>query len=156
MTSKKDKFVEARARGLSRREAAAEAGASKDGSGLDKLPSVQEELARIRLQMAANSGVTKEVIIQGLVDAANMAQVMADPQGMVAAWRELGKMLGHYAPEVKKVEQGINKRDLLAALDQLSDEELLRISGGKVINGEFKRVEDAEEVPQLPSLGAGS
>lgn len=152
MTEKKDKFVEARSRGLTRREAAAAAGLAGDGSGTEKLPSVQEELARIRAQMAVDSGVKREDIIGGLIEAAAMAKLLADPMGMIAAWRELGKLLGHYAPEVKKVEKGINKRDLLGAMDQLTDEELLRLRGGRVIEGEFKRVEgphvpDVQEVP---------
>lgn len=149
MREKSKLFVEARARGQTRREAAASAGIAGDGSSTDALPSVQEELARIRSLMAIDSGVTKQTIIDGLVAAAAMAQMIGEPQGMVAAWRELGKLLGHYAPEVKKIEKGINKRDLLTALDQLDDAELMRLQGGRVINGESKRVEEAPALPDL-------
>lgn len=148
MGEKRDKFVEARARGLTRREASAVAGIAGDGSSTEKLPSVQEELAKVRAQMAVSSGVTRDDIVQGLIAAANMAQLQSDAQGMVAAWRELGKLLGFYAPEVKKLEKGINKRDLLSAMDQLSDEELLRLRGGRVIEGEFSRV-DEKSLPNL-------
>lgn len=148
MREKSKLFVEARARGLTRREAAEASGVAGDGSSTEQLPSVQQELAKVRAQMAVDSGVTRETIIQGLKDAAAMAQTLADPQGMVAAWRELGKMLGFYAPEVKKVEKNISKRDLLRAIDQLSDEELFRLRGGRVIDGEATRI-DAPEVPQL-------
>ncbi len=144
MSKKSKKFVEARARGLTRREAAEAAGVAGDGSSTEQLPSVQEELAKIRQQMAVDSGVTRETIVQGLIDAAALAKLMGEPASMVAAWRELGKLLGHYAPEVKKIEKGINKRDLLGAMDTLTDEELLRLRGGKVIEGDFKRIESKD------------
>lgn len=133
--TKAEKFVQARARGLSQREASDVAGLAGSGSGTAMLPSVQAELARIREQMAVDSGVDRKTIIDGFIDAAAMAKMMGDPQGMVAAWRELGKMLGHYAPEVRKIEKGINKGDLLKAMDSMSDEELLRLQGGRVVEG---------------------
>lgn len=133
--TKAEKFVEARARGLTQADAAEAAGLSGNGSGTAMLPSVQAELARIRESMAVDSGVSRQTIIDGLVDAAAMAKLLADPTGMVAAWRELGKLLGHYAPEVRKVEKGINKGDLLKAMDSMTDEELLRLQGGRVVEG---------------------
>lgn len=148
---RRKKYVEARARGLSMKDAAIAAGysaAEKAGAHVEKGQMVQQELAAVRKQMAVNSGVTKEAIVQGFVDAADMAKIMGDPQGMVAAWRELGRMLGHYAPEVKKIEKGFNKNDLRKALEDMTDEELQELATGRVIDGEFKRVED----PALPEV----
>lgn len=135
--AKKDVFVEARSRGMSRRDAAEAAGIAGDGSSTDQLDSVQQELAAIREAMALNSGVTRDEIVAGFLDAAAMARTMSDPMGMIAAWRELGKLLGHYAPEVRKIEKKINKGDLLHAMDQLSDEELLRLAKGTVVEGKL-------------------
>lgn len=151
MREKSKLFVDARARGLTRREAAEASGVAGDGSSTEKLPSVQQELAKVRAQMAVNSGVSRETIIEGLKDAADMARLLEDPQGMVAAWRELGKMLGFYAPEVKKVEKGISKRDIMTALDSMTDEELLKLRGGKVIEGEVL----GSETKKLPGVQEG-
>lgn len=148
--SKSEKFVQARARGLTRREASQAAGLAGDGSGTEKLVSVQTQLAEIRKKMALDSGVSKESIVNMLVDAAEMARTMADPMGMIAAARELGKMLGHYAPEVKKIEKGISQSDLLKALENLPDEELLRLTHGKVVEGEVI----GKTVEKLPNLQA--
>lgn len=148
--TKKEQFLEARTRGLTRRQSAVVAGIAGDGSSTDQLPSVQAELARVRQQMAVDSGVTRQTIIDGLLDAAAQAKLMGEPATMVAAWRELGKMLGFYAPEVRKIEKGINKRDLKNALEDMSDDELRQLARGRVIDGEFKRIggpEAAEDVP---------
>lgn len=134
--SKSQRFIEARSRGLPRRDAAKAAGLSGDGSSTEQLPSVQEALDKIREQMKVDSGVTRETILEGLIDAASMAKLLSDPQAMVAAWREIGKLLGEYAPEVKKIEKGVSKQDLLRAMESMTDAELLRLSHGRVIEGE--------------------
>ncbi len=52
---------------------------------------------------------------------------------MIRGWTEIGKMLGHYAPEVKKVELSMNQRALMNKYEAMSDEELM---AGIVIEGE--------------------
>jgi hypothetical protein len=34
-----------------------------------------------------------------MLEAIDRARVRADPAAQIAAWREIGKMLGYYAPE---------------------------------------------------------
>ena len=96
--------------------------------------------------MAANTGVTKEEVVGMLVDAGQMARLVGDPTGLVAAARELGKMLGFYAPEVKKTLHGLDKGTLKKALEELSDEELHKLAHAKVIDGESVRVLDDKTV----------
>jgi hypothetical protein len=137
-------YIESRAKGLSRQQSAIAAGysdADKSGAHVERGVSVQQELAAIRKEAAENAGVTKDMVAEGFKDAAEMARVMADPQGMVAAWRELGKLLGFYAPEVKKLEKGINKKELKKALEDLEDEDLIALARGRVIDGEVTRVD---------------
>lgn len=155
LSPRQQEYIENRARGLDRQQSAVLAGYADHndaGGQVEESTDVQQELARIRAETAKDAGITKDMVAGGLKRAADMAQTMADPVGMVAAWRELGKLLGFYAPAVKKIEKGINRKDLLAAMDQLSDEELLQLSRGKVIDGEFKRLPDqpATDVPLLP------
>lgn len=105
-------------------------------------PSVQEELAKIRSQMADAAGITKEDIVQMLLDAVSLAKLQADPKGIVAAAAELNRMLGFNAPVVKKTLKEVDKGDLKQALRDLGEDELYRLAYGKTIVGEAKRVED--------------
>lgn len=139
-------YVENRARGMSRERSAILAGypaGQEAGKQVESNPTVQEALAKIRAEMANAAGVSKEDIVSMLMDAAALAKLQADPTGIVMAARELGKMLGHYAPEVKKTLHGIDKKDLKRALREMSEAELYQIAhGGETFEGEAKRIAD--------------
>lgn len=141
VTKKQAAYAEQRARGLTRDQSALMAGYSntEHGTEIEKSDGVKQELARIRAETAANCGITKEDVVKMLVDAAAAARLMSDPSGLVAAARELGKMLGFYAPE-KPQKSSINKDELKKALEEMGDEELLRIANARVIDGEARRV----------------
>lgn len=151
LTPQQEKYVEAQAKGHSKTKSALLAGYAPGGSdaNVDRIEgsaTVQEALAKVRQEIATNAGITKEDVVQMLVAAADMAKVMADPTGLVAAARELGKMLGFYAPEVKKVTHGLDKASLRAVLEEMTDEDLIRIANARAIEGESKRIPDA--IPQ--------
>lgn len=151
LNERQAKYSKNRARGIGRQQSAVLAGYSDSenaGFQVEESAGVKEEIARLQAETAADAGVTKDDVAEGLKAAATMAQIQGDAQGMVAAWRELGKLLGFYAPEVKKIQKGFNKSELKAALSELGDEELLRISNGRVIDGKFTR----EATPSLPDL----
>ncbi len=63
---------------------------------------------------------------------------------MVRAWSELGKMLGFYAPEVKKVIHGLSEesRDAIRRLD---DAELHKLAKGRIIDSTAVRIEAPDE-----------
>lgn len=139
LTEIQAKYVNWRVRGLNVSQAAAAAGLANptdNGHRLEEAVGVQLELKRQRDKLSKSIGATKEVVAAGLMEAFEMAKQMADPTAMVASMRELGKLLGHYAPEVKRLEKSLDKGELIKALEQMSDEELLRYRGGKVIEGE--------------------
>lgn len=141
-------YVANRERGVPRIESAILAGYKDDTSvtQIEKSPVVSAELERARRAMAKSTGVTRDDIAKGLMDAAEMARTMADPAAMVRAFSELGKLLGHYAAEKKTVEHelGVKTREALKAM---TDAELHRIAQGRVIEGESKDVSDAEPAP---------
>lgn len=141
-------YVDNRARGLSREASAILAGypaGQEAGKQVEEQPTVAAELARIRALTAANANVTKEEVVQMLVDAASLAKFLGDPTGLVAAARELGKMLGFYAPEVKKIMHGMDKNQIKLALAEMSDEELYKIAHARAIEGEFKKLPKPDE-----------
>lgn len=129
-------YVAARERGNNREQSAIMAGYAEGqdaGKQVEKSALVQEELAKARAELAATAGITREEVLAGMQEAALMAKVMADPQAMVRAWSEIGKLLGFYAPEVKKHVHGLDaaSRD---ALKQLTDADLHKIAKGRVID----------------------
>lgn len=140
-----------RERGVSQRQSAIMAGyklVDDSGTGatrLENLPQVQEELKKAREELALKTGITKEEVLQGLKEAADMAKVMADPQAMVRAWSEMGKMLGYYAEEKKKVTHELGSQTI-EALRGLPDSELLKLAKGRVIEGEvLEKKEEQDE-----------
>lgn len=146
-TEKQKAYAEARGRGLSREQSAIMAGyeVGEDPNTSRIETSVQEELSRIRAETAANVGITKEQVAEMLVEAANMARHREDPMGLIAAARELGKLLGHYAPEVKRTLHGLDRDQMMKVLEDMPDEELVKIKHGKVIDVKPKRLEPPRE-----------
>lgn len=139
-------------KGIPKDRSAIMAGATVDAVPFfEASPTVQQELAKIRTAVRENTGITREQIVEMLMEAAGYAKLLGDPMGMIAAARELGKMLGFYAPEVKKIEKGINAQDLRKALKDMNDEDLYKLANAKVIDGEFTRVPG---VPQTQSAAA--
>lgn len=140
-------YVAKRETGASREESAILAGypaGQEAGKQVEQSPVVQAELAKARTELARSTGITKEDVLAGLKTAAEMAQTMADPQAMVRAWSEIGKMLGHYAPEVKKVVHGLDQesRDAIRRMD---DSELFKLAKGRVVDSTAREVTDDGE-----------
>lgn len=73
-------------------------------------------------------GMSRERVMNGLEEAIDMARTLADPQAMVAGWREIGKMCGYYAPLQVKVDVNINDNSAYARLSRMSDAELLALA----------------------------
>lgn len=64
-------------------------------------------------------------MLAGLLEAVEQARAQSNPMGMIAGLREIGKMLGFYAPEVKKVDLNVAGQVELKRMNQMSDAELL-------------------------------
>jgi hypothetical protein len=85
---------------------------------------------------ARKLSITREDVLAGLMDAVNMAATSAELTG---AWREIGKVIGAYAPTEVKVSKRISVvREQVA---QMTDEELAKLGA---IEGEYE-VLDFEE-----------
>jgi phage terminase small subunit len=91
---------------------------------------------------AQASQMTRKKVMDGLLEAINIAKIQADAGVMVAGWREIGKMCGYYAPEVKKIELSVTTRRVVDQLEVLSDDDLLKIvdENAQIIEGEAAEV----------------
>lgn len=97
---------------------------------------VQGAVAAQEALAAAEVCMTRQRVVQGLLEAVEMARERREPGAMIAAWRELGKMLGYYAPDRVKVTAEIDDAGLMGRLEALSDEELAGIiAGQRVVEG---------------------
>ena len=148
--SKKQKgYVDNVVKGISKDRSAIMAGATTDAvKYFDVSPLVKAELARVRKEAIENTGVTKEEVVNMFMEAANFARILGDPMGLIAAARELGKMLGHYAPEVKKTLHGVDAATLRKALKDMNDDELYKLAHARTIEGEVVRGLRGDEAPK--------
>lgn len=145
------KYAQHRARGVGRRQSSLLAGYDGDPNNAQRVeeqPEVAALIAELQLETVQNTKITKETVAAGLLQAATLAKQQGDPVGLISAWRELGKLLGHYSPEVKKLEKGINKDELKKVLADMSDEELMTLSRGRIIDGTVT----GKTVAALPDL----
>lgn len=91
-------------------------------------------------------GMTRQRVMDGLLEATEMARFLADPMAMIAGWREIGKMCGYYEPVRQKIDINIvNGNNPLARMNRMSDAELLKFIEDEKITIDV----DAKEVPHL-------
>lgn len=134
-------FVDHIMSGLNQSAAAATLGGNKNGSLMMDIPKVQAEIARARQQVEDVVLLRRVDTINGFLDGIQTAKIMGDAGNIIRGWTEIGKVLGHYAPEVKTININHTGARLRNQLEALSDEELLAIAEGKeVVEGEY--VED--------------
>lgn len=76
---------------------------------------------------AARLSIQRENVLNGLVEAAAMAKLQCNPAGMVAAWKQVGHLMGYYSPERIKVDVNVARSLEMGRMNQLSDAELLKI-----------------------------
>lgn len=148
MTPKMRLYAEARMAGHGKVASGRVAGISdpdKNYLRLEKHPKVQQALELFRKKGMERVRITREDVLRGFLDATDAAATGTE---LVAAWREIGKMLGYY--EAEKVE--VNVRNITAEkLARLSDKELAELADAKdwqlegedVIEGEFQAISDS-------------
>lgn len=146
LTESQEAFVEGVLDGKSKGQAALDAGYSSPSasSTIAKSEAVQVALAERREELSSATQITRAGVLNGILDAIEMARLMADPTAMLTGYRDISKMMGYNAPEVKKVEISDTSDRLHRRMQSLSDEDLLKIINGEadmdVIEGEARRV----------------
>jgi hypothetical protein len=90
----------------------------------------------LRRQAEAAGAITRKRVMDGFVEAIDMARLQADPTGMISGWREIAKMCGYYAPEVKKIDLNVTTKRVIDKLETMSEIELAEIieSSAKVVS----------------------
>lgn len=142
------KFCVKVAEGRNPSDAAAAAGYDNPGAAAKNLmqrPAVRKALGIMIEKTMRYSEITRQDVIEGFKDAIDIARQQSEPMGMIAGWREIGKMLGMYETKVK-VEITGGAGEVQRQLEGLSDAELLKFMRernaitieGEVEDGQFE------------------
>ena len=90
-------------------------------------PDLQKALQTRQAADATRLSIQREDVLNGLVEAATMAKLQCDPAGMVAAWKQVGHLMGYFSPERIKVDVNVAGSLEMGRLNQLSDAELIKM-----------------------------
>jgi hypothetical protein len=145
-------FVRHWAAGESILSASARAGYSDGGTyayRLVKDPLIVELYEREKKAYEAACQMTRKKVMDGFLEAAEMAKLQADPTAMVGAWREVGKMCGYYEPAKKTIDININGQ-VTQKIERLDDDALLAIIKGQVdsnvLDAVFREVTEPAQI----------
>lgn len=119
------------------------------GTVLSKQPKVQAAVRYLYGKHEKLLDISRKRVLEGFMEAIEMAKVQADPREMISGWREIGRMCGYYAPEVKKVDITVTSKRVIDRLETLSDDELLRLVDESQQTIEAEAVSSAEELQEV-------
>jgi hypothetical protein len=135
ITEEGERFVEAKMAGLNDRQAKL-----VSGVGSTDTEAIRHQLTVARSWLRNTTQITRLNVIEGVVDGIEIARMQGDAGNVIKGWTEVGKILGHYAPEIKKIELSMEQGRLKSKFEALTDEELLAIAQGSVIDGECEEI----------------
>lgn len=101
-------------------------------------------MEKMRAETREKLHTTRDDVLRDLKEAYDIAKRMSEPMAMVAALREIAKVIGAYAPEKKVLEVHASGAVTLSYVQGLPDAELIRLAeaGGRVIDVVPTRVEE--------------
>jgi len=144
-TDKQLKFADAKLSGLNDKAAARAAGYSNSGASATMAVTskgVQTVLDEARQLLASATNLKKSDVLAGILDAIERARMLGEPSTEIKGWQEVAKMLGYYAPEVKRIELTTDQGRVKSKFEQMTDEELLEIAlSNNTIDGSCERLQ---------------
>lgn len=130
LTDKQKLFVKFWAEGESITSASARAGYA-DGAQMayrmTKYPNVLQLYHQIKAKYEEAGQMTRQKVMDGLMEGIEMAKLMAEPATMISGWREVGKMCGYYAPVEHRMKVDVTGNIVVDRLNSMSDAELLKV-----------------------------
>lgn len=130
LTDKQKLFVEHWAKGDSITSASLRAGYN-DGASIAyrmaRMPNILALKAQYSAKYEEAAQMTRQKVMDGLLEAVEMAKLMSEPASMIAGWREVGKMCGYYAPVEVKMKVDVSGSVVVDRLNSMSDAELLKL-----------------------------
>lgn len=132
LTSRQERFINEYLLSGNATDAARIAGYSEKSAKvracrLTKDNRIASAIAAKQAENAAKLELKREDVLKGLLEAVKLAEEQANPAALVSAWREIGRVIGCYQPETKRVELSAEGQALQYRYAGMSDEELLEI-----------------------------
>lgn len=103
---------------------------------------------------AAVAQMTREKVMNGFLEAIEMARIQADPKVMINGWTEIGRMCGYYAPELKRIDISLSAKRMVDKFETMSDEELLQYAEKQALTFEGSTNQEVQDVqPDVRETG---
>ena len=141
VTEQQAKFVDGIMKGKSTNAAGIAAGYANPSVPMTS-ETVRKEIALAREKLTDITQIKRVDVVDGILDGIAMARMQGDSANVIKGWTDIGKILGHYAPEVKQINVNMNQQRLISKFEALSDEELTEIMNGKVIDVDATEITD--------------
>lgn len=127
LTDKQKLFVKFWAEGDSIQSASVRAGYNDASIAyrMVRMPNILALKATLSAKYEAVSEMTRQRVMDGLIEAAEMAKLISEPSSMVQAWKTIGQMCGYFAPVEHKMKIDITGNIVVDRLNGMSDKELL-------------------------------
>ena len=100
-----------------------------------------------RSQQAA--GMDRKQVLQGILEAIEIAKDMRQPSSMISGWKEVGRMCGFYEPERREITLSVDKKEIMREIQSMDTKDLLEYAARRdaedhALDAEFEVVEDDE------------
>lgn len=109
----------------------AKAGAHVTACRLLKDPKVAKALQLSQQRLARRLEITRQDVVNGLLEGIEMAQKAGEAGNVIAGYKELGGLLGHYAPTRTAVAVTAFTAQLISKFEAMTDDELVNIVEGR-------------------------
>lgn len=122
--------------------------AHRTGIDLMQNPKISKAVGEAREKYRTAANMERKRVVDGFLEAVDMARTKADPIAMVGAWREIGRMCGFYEPTRTEVKVSVDGQVVLQQLQSMSDDDLLKLISEEseanklALEGEFEEVLD--------------
>jgi phage terminase small subunit len=128
LTLQQREFAKLWASGETIKTATVRAGYADESFGyrMARMPNVLRVYQQEKAAYEAASQMTRKRVMDGLLEAVEMAKLMAEPATMVSGWREIGRMCGYYEPVKHTLDINIKGDVTLRQLNGMTDAELLK------------------------------
>lgn len=112
----------------------------------------KNQVATLRAQTADDSRMTRRKVMDGLLEAIDMARTITEPGIMIAGWKEVAKLCGFYEPVKVKLDLTSGGMSITTKLMSFTDEQLLQLAQGATMDSTEDSIA-ADYEPPLTGTG---
>lgn len=110
-------------------------------------PQVADAIQMVRADIAERFAISRQDIVEGLLEAVRYARLLGEPGNMISGWREIAKITGQYEPEDPEAKLSPRQKHVLSVLEDMPEERLLELleKDVPVLEGELADEETQEQ-----------